>query len=51
MHIRDGEAQPVQDAGAEVLNDYIGPLQQLPQDSPPVVALEVQRDGFLVAVA
>ena len=43
--------EPVQDAGAEVFDDDVGAFQQFAQDCPAVVALQVQGDGFLVAVA
>ncbi|MCY1225154.1 hypothetical protein D9M72_373440 [compost metagenome] len=51
VHFRGGEAQPVQDAGAEVLDDDVGAFQQFAQDCPPVVVLQIQSDGFLVPVA
>ena len=51
MHLRGGESQPVQDAGTEVLDHDVGAFQQFAQHCPPVVALQVQGDGFLVAVA
>ena len=47
----DREAEPVQHAGAEVLQQDVGVAHQAGQDAAAVVALEVERDGLLVAVA
>ena len=51
VHLRGREAEPVQDSGPEVLDDHVRPFQQFTQHRPAVVALQVQCDGFLVAVA
>ena len=47
----DREPEPVQHAGAEVLQQDVGVGDHAGQDAAAVVALEVQRDGLLVAVA
>ena len=46
-----GEAQAVHNAGAEVLDDHVCALDELFENVLAVLALEIQRDGFLVAVA
>ena len=46
-----GKAQPVKDPGAEVLHQHIGGPDQPRQRLPAIVALQIQREGFLVAVA
>ena len=51
VHVRGREPEPVQHAGAEVLDHDVGAFQQFAQNRPPVVALQVQGDGLLVAVA
>ena len=51
VQLLDGEAEPVQDPGAEVLDEHVGALHQLPEDPLPVLGLQVQGDGLLVAVA
>ena len=47
----DGEAEPVEDAGTEVLEEDVGPGHQPRQDVASGVALEVELDGLLVPVA
>ncbi len=45
------ETEPVQGAGTEVLHEDVGAADQLGEDGPAVVGLEVEGDGLLVAVA
>src|SRR5699024_12068514 len=46
-----GEPEPVEDPGAEVLDEHIGPGDQPGQCVLAGVGLEIEGDGFLVAVA
>ena len=45
-----GDPEPVLDVGAEVLDHYVGALDQAQQDVPPFRRLEVQGQAPLVAV-
>ena len=44
------EAEPVEDPGAEVLDEHVGPLRQPGEDVAAVVGLQVEDDRLLVAV-
>ena len=44
------EAEPLEDAGAEVLDEDVGPVDQAQQDVAVGLVLEVESDGLLVAV-
>jgi hypothetical protein len=46
----DAEPQPFEHAGAEVLDQHVGAVDQLQQDVAVGVGLEVERHGLLVAV-
>ena len=50
LHRRRRKSQPVQHAGAEILDDDVGPFQQLPKHLLTVLALQVKSDGLLIAV-
>ncbi len=50
VHPSGREAEAVEHAGPEVLQQDVGPLDQRGQHRDAVVALQVQRDGLLVAV-
>jgi hypothetical protein len=47
----DAEAEPVEHAGAEVLHQHVGPVDQAEQDVLVRLVLEVEGDRLLVAVA
>ena len=47
---RDPEAEPLEDAGAEVLDQHVGPVDQAQQDLVVGLVLEVEGDRLLVAV-
>ena len=44
------QPHPVQGAGAEILDQHIGPGQQAAQDHLALLAIEIQHDRALVAV-
>ena len=46
----EAEAEPVEHAGAEVLDQDVGPPDKVEQDLPVVLGLQVEGDGLLVAV-
>src|SRR3954451_4033967 len=45
-----GEAEPIDDAGAEVLHEDVDPRDQIGEDPLALVALHIQRDAALIAV-
>ncbi len=50
LQLGDPEAEPLEDAGAEVLHQDVGPVDQAQQDLAVGLVLEVEGDGLLVAV-
>ena len=50
VHRLDAEAEPLHDAGREILHQHVGALDHLDQQVAPLRVLQVERDRALVGV-